>query len=256
MPRYILMRRIFQYLSVAVIGAVALCSPVALSAAVPDNDDIYEKTADPASPYYYPNLKLRFDEWSAPLTDDELFYLYYGYAFSDNYKPLQSDPHYVRVMEIMSKIAIEEPLVSDLDEMIMAAAQSLEHDPFSPQMLNIMAYAYGALGDKTREKAYYEKFNGIIRVIESTGDGLKEKSAMHIIMFSHAEDLVASKGWICKKSRVVSRNVEYLPFDVAHNKTKGYYFDFSRIYWNKPEGYTFKRERTWQFNNLKPREYK
>ena len=37
---------------------------------------------------------------------------------------------------------------------------------------------------------------------------------------------------------------------------KGYYFDYSRIYWNKPENYTFKRERTWQFNNLKPREYK
>ena len=32
--------------------------------------------------------------------------------------------------------------------------------------------------------------------------------------------------------------------------------NFERIYRNKPEGYTYKRERTWQFNNLKPREYK
>ena len=32
---------------------------------------------------------------------------------------------------------------------------------------------------------------------------------------------------------------------------KGYYFDYGRIYWKKPEqGY--KRERSWQFNNLKP----
>ena len=250
------MKKFAKYLLCAAVAAAILCPTVSLTAAVPDNDDIYSKTADPESPYYYPNMKLRFDEWSVPMADDELFYLYYGYAFSENYKPLQSDPYYVRVMEIMSKIAIEEPLVSDLDELIMAAAQSLEHDPFSPQMLNIMAYAYGALGDRGREKAYYEKFNGIIRVIESTGDGLKEKTPMHILMFSHAQDLVASKGWICKKSRVISRNVEYLPFDVSDKKTKGYYFDFSRIYWNKPEGYTFKRERTWQFNNLKPREYK
>lgn len=250
------MTRIFRYLLFAVLFSAAVGSTLSAAAAVPDNDDIYAKTADPSSPYYYPNLKMRFDEWSFPMADDELFYLYYGYAFSENYKPLQSDPYYVRVMEIMSKIAIEEPLVSDLDELIMAAAQSLEHDPFSPQMLNIMAYAYGALGDRGREKAYYEKFNGIIRVIESTGDGLKEKTPMHILMFSHAQDLVASKGWLCKKSRVISRNVEYLPFDVSDKKTKGYYFDFSRIYWNKPEGYTFKRERTWQFNNLKPREYK
>lgn len=250
------MTRIFRHLLFAVIVSAAVGSALSVTAAVPDNDDIYAKTADPASPYYYPNLKLRFDEWSIPMADDELFYLYYGYAFSENYKPLQSDPYYVRVMEIMSKIAIEEPLVSDLDELIMAAAQSLEHDPFSPQMLNIMAYAYGALGDRGREKAYFEKFNGILRVIESTGDGLKEKSPMHITMFSHAQDLIAAKGWTYKKGRVVSRNVEYVPFDVSHNKTKGYYFDFSRIYWNKPEGYTFKRERTWQFNNLKPREYK
>ena len=250
------MKKFAKYLLCAAVTAAILCPTVSLTAAVPDNDDIYSKTADPESPYYYPNMKLRFDEWSVPMADDELFYLYYGYAFSENYKPLQSDPYYVRVMEIMSKIAIEEPLVSDLDELIMAAAQSLEHDPFSPQMLNIMAYAYGALGDKGREKAYFEKFNGIIRVIESTGDGLKEKSAMHITMFSHATDLIASKGWSYKKSRVISRNVEYVPFEVARNKTKGYYFDFSRIYWNKPEGYTFKRERTWQFNNLKPREYK
>ena len=30
----------------------------------------------------------------------------------------------------------------------------------------------------------------------------------------------------------------------------------SRVYWNKPEGYTYQRDRTWQFNNLKPRTYK
>lgn len=238
------------------LAAAVVLTFASAAAAVPDNDDVYVKTADPDSPYYYPNLKLRFDEWAVPMADDELFYLYYGYAFADEYKPLQSDPYYTRVMEIMAKIAIEEPLVSDIDELIMAAAQSLEHDPFSPQMLNIMAYAYGALGDKAREKAYYEKFNGIIRAIESTGDGLREKSAMHITMFSHALDLIASRGWEYQKSRVVSRNVEYVPLASPHDKVKGLYFDFSRIYWNKPEGYTFKRERTWQFNNLKPREYK
>ena len=69
-------------------------------------------------------------------------------------------------------------------------------------------------------------------------------------------DYIASKGWSYGKAQVISRTVEYVPFEVARNKVKGYYFDYSRIYWNKPENYTFKRERTWQFNNLKPQEYK
>jgi len=62
------------------------------------------------------------------------------------------------------------------------------------------------------------------------------------------------------KARIVSRSVEFVPllkpYVVEGRKRRGFYFDFGRVYWNKPEGYTYKRDRTWQFNNLKPREYK
>ena len=62
------------------------------------------------------------------------------------------------------------------------------------------------------------------------------------------------------KARIVSRTVEFVPLTVPYvvegKKRKGFYFDFGRVYWNKPEGYTYKRDRTWQFNNLKPRTYK
>ena len=228
----------------------------AMEARTPDNDDIYAKIADSASPYYYPNLKMRYDQWIEPMASDEMHYLYYGYAYQPEYKPLDDNPYQTRVLEIMARVAIEEPAVSDLDELVLTAMSAYERDPFSPQILNVLAYAYGALGDKTREKAFYERLNGVLEVIAASGDGLKEKSPMHITMFSHALDYIASKGWTYGKSRVISRTVEYVPFEVARNKIKGYYFDFSRVYWNKPENYTFKRERTWQFNNLGPREYK
>jgi hypothetical protein len=119
-----------------------------------------------------------------------------------------------------------------------------------------LVYAYGAAGDKVREKAFADHLNGILRCIELSGDGLKEKSPMHIIMFSHGTDYIASKNIGYRKGQIMSRTVEFVPFDAPRNKVKGYYFDYSRVYWNKPENYTFKRERTWQFNNLKPREYK
>jgi hypothetical protein len=75
-------------------------------------------------------------------------------------------------------------------------------------------------------------------------------------MFSHGTDLIASKSIGYRKGQIMSRTVEFVPFDRTRDRVKGYYFDYSRIYWNKPENYTFKRERTWQFNNLKPQEYK
>lgn len=71
---------------------------------------------------------------------------------------------------------------------------------------------------------------------------------------------MASEGYTYGKSRIISRTVEFIPFTaprmVGDKKRKGLYYDFGRVYWNKPEGYTYKRDRTWQFNNLKPRTYK
>ena len=79
-------------------------------------------------------------------------------------------------------------------------------------------------------------------------------------MFDHATDALSAEGLASTKGRIVSRTVEFVPlvepYVVDGKKRRGFYFDFGRIYRNKPEGYTYKRDRTWQFNNLKPREYK
>ena len=239
----------------AVILFVALFTLVEMSAQTPINESILAKISDVNSHLYYPNLILRYKEGGA-MSDEEYHHLYYGYAYQATYRPLEVNPAMTRVQEIMARLSIDTPSVYDIDELIAAGIAAMEHDPFSPQLLNILAYAYGASGDKVREKAYADHLAGVLRAIERSGNGLKERTPMHIIMFSHGLDYIASKNINYLKGRIISRNVEFVPFDFPKNKVKGYYFDYSRIYWNKPENYTFKRERTWQFNNLKPREYK
>lgn len=232
-----------------------LFAAISVSAKTPDNDRIFAAINSVDSPFYYPNLMLRYQE-GKPMNDEEYHHLYYGYAFQPSYKPLEVNQAMSRVQEIMARISIDKPSIHDIDELIAAGVAAMEHDPFSPTLLNILVYAYGASGDRVRELAYSDHLNGILRCIEQSGDGLKEKSPMHIIMFSHGSDYIASKGIQHLKGQILSRTVEFVPFDFPRNKVKGYYFDYSRIYWNKPDNYTFKRERTWQFNNLKPREYK
>ena len=224
-------------------------------AIVPDNDKIFAHIHDSSSPFYYPNLMMRYQAGDT-LTEEEYHYLYYGFAYQSAYRPLNSNPGMTKVQNIMARLAIDTPSISDIDELIAACTEAMENDPFSPKLLNIMAYAYGTSGDKTREKIYADHLAAILKVIESSGTGAKEKEAMHIIMFSHGIDLIASKGWGNRKGKIISREVEFVPFDIPKGKLKGYFFNYSRIYWNKPEGYTFERERTWQFNNLKPRQYK
>ena len=222
---------------------------------VHDNDKIFAAIHDSKSQFYYPNLMMRYQAGD-PLTDEEYHYLYYGYAYQTAYRPLSDNPGMTKVHNIMARIAIDTPSVADIDELIAACSEAMEMDPFSPKLLNFMVYAYGTAGDRVREKIYADHLAAILRTIASSGTGAKEKEPMHIIFFSHGVDFIAAKGWNQRKGKIISRTVEFVPFDVPKDKLKGYYFDYSRIYWNKPDDYTFQRDRTWQFNNLKPREYK
>ena len=224
---------------------------------VPDEEDIIHKTVSVSSPFYYTNLMLKYKNGSSPLSDEEYYYLYYGYLYDESYKPFNENVALDKMLLIMAAVNPDQPTVMQLESLIENGIAAMEVDPFNPKMLNMMAYAYGALGDTHREQLYFNHLNGILSAIESTGTGLKEEERWHVLMFSHAYDLLASKGYDYGENRIVSRDAMFIPIaQRPKERTKGFYFDYSRIYRNKPDDVTFKRDRTWQFNNLKPREYK
>lgn len=234
--------------------------PVLAAAKVPDEEEITLRTFDSSSPYYLPVLLMRFNDPAQTLTDEEYHYLYYGYAYHDNYKPLESNPDMDRLLLLVSGVDPDAPDRETMEGLLALARRAAERDPFSPKLLNLMAFAHGALGHEAEEKAAYDRMNGIVRTILDSGDGLTQGSPRHILMFEHANDVLAAEGFDNERGRVVSRSVEFVPLVspqvIDGKKRKGFYFDFSRVYRNKPEGYTYKRDRTWQFNNLKPRVYK
>ena len=224
---------------------------------VPDEDDILHQTLSATSPYYYTNLMLKYRNGAEKLTEEEYFYLYYGYLYQESYRPFVENRALDEMLLIMSSVDVEMPSVAQLQSLIERGLEAMELDPFNPKVLNMLAFAYGALGDVQREQLYFDHLNGVLHTIESSGTGLKESSPWHILMFSHAYDLLASKGYQYGQSRIISRNVEYVPLTkVLKDRIKGFYFDYSRVYRNKPDEVVIKRDRTWQFNNLKPREYK
>lgn len=224
---------------------------------IPDEDDIIHQTLSTTSPYYYTNLLLKYRNGSEPLTDEEYYYLYYGFLYQEAYRPFTENRALDAMLAIMSGIDPERPTVGQLESLIERGIEAMECDPFCPKVLNMLAYAYGALDDPKREQLYFDHLNGILRAIESSGTGRKEESPWHILMFSHAYDLLASKGYRYSEARIISRSVEYISLTQKNaDKIKGFYFDYSRVYRNKPDDVTFKRDRTWQFNDLKPQEYK
>ena len=217
-----------------------LLLPALAAAKVPDEEDIQNKTMDAESPFYYPSLMMRYNAGDETLTDEDYHYLYYGYAYQESYKPLDSNPDLDKLLLMASGLDPDKPAVETLEAMLYTGEDALARDPFSPKILNLM--------------------QGVIRAIRESGDALTQKTPRHILMFDHALDVMATEGLSYDKSRIISRTVEFIPLTVPYTvegkKRKGLYYDFGRIYWNKPEGYTYKRDRTWQFNNLKPRTYK
>ena len=224
---------------------------------VPNEDDILHQTLSATSPYYYTNLMLKYRNVGEVMTAEEYFYLYYGYLYQEAYCPFVDNRALDEMLLIMSGVDIEKPMVSQLEALVERGVEAMELDPFNPKVLNMLAFAYGALGDAEREEQYFNHLNGVLNTIESSGTGLKESSPWHILMFSHAYDLLASKGYQYGQSRIISRSVEYVPLTKkSEDKAKGFYFDYSRVYRNKPDDVVIKRDRTWQFNNLRPQEYK
>ena len=251
------MKVAFRYLVLVALLFVSIPLSAQQEVVVPTEEEILSNTLNTSSPYYYTNLMLKYRIGAESLTAEEYFYLYYGYFFSDEYRPFVENKAFDDLMDVMSGLNPNEPTVGQLELIVERGVASLEVDPFSPKVLNILAYAYGALGDGTREQLYFDHLNGILGAINSSGTGLKEESPKHILMFSHAYDLLASQGYTYNEARIISRTVEYIPLtSKSHNSIKGFYFDYSRIYSRKPDDVAFKRERTWQFNNLPPTEYK
>lgn len=241
---------------------IALLSIVAHTAwsKIPDEDDILRKTMDSSSPYYYTSLMVRYNNLER-LSEDEYHYLYYGFTYQDDYRPMATNSAFEELLASLPTYNIESPNRAELEHIISLCKDAMVLDPFSPTVLNMLVFAYGAMGDTKTEEAYFYHLHGIMECIKSSGDGRGEKYPMHIIMFSHAVDVVSSMGLQSKRAEIVSRNVEYIPLESPRKlpdgkKIRGFYFDYSRIYRNKPEEVTFKKKRTWQFNGLKPREYK
>ncbi len=237
-----------------------LLIPLLSEAKVPDEADITAKILDAESEYYYPNLMMRYQNGDLTLSDEAYHYLYYGYAYQEGYRPLETNEAMDKLLMLAATLDPDRPEVARLEKILLAADEALQRDPFSPQILNLKAYAYGALGNAEQERIAYEQMRRVMMTIEDSGDGQTQKTPCHILMFDHALSMMASYGLSHSKPRIISREVEFIPLneprEIMGRKIKGYYFDYSRIYRNKPEGYVFKRDRTWQFNNLRPREYK
>lgn len=211
---------------------MAVVSVLSVRGQVPDNDAIRMAVSDHNSEFYYPNLLARYYKGDTTLTRQDYHYLYYGFAFQDEYTPLDPIPGEVDVLMILENN--RELSRDDAENIIYQASKVMQKDPFNLSNINFMTYAYSILGDKEREKISAMRLQMVFETIDSSGTGDSEKSAWHVLFFSHVNDFLAIKGFEARSRRIVSRSVEYVTLKNPMKKNKGVYFDYSRAYSKPP----------------------
>lgn len=228
---------------------LALLPVLAMAQRVPDNEDVLAKTIDASSPYYYPRLMERYIHGDTTLTLDDYHYLYYGFAYADNYRPMESDPARIDVLEVF--VATDMPDSLQLLRVVESGERVMHSDPFSPQNLNFLTFAYGKLGNRHMEKVCYDRFTKVMQTIALSGTGRREDSPWHVLTFQHAADFTAWRGGEINNRQVRSRSVEYIQLKTKDmDGNRGYFFDFSRVYLKRPETEKPKEERKWKINDL------
>ena len=236
-----------RYILLLTVFACLVAPPKGRTQQVPDNDAILRATIDQASPYYYPALYSRYTSGDTTLTEEDFRHLYYGFVWRPEYKPFETPAARAELLHVLEKDSLSQ---NDFRKIVEYGEEIVRTEPFDPSTLNFLVYAYGSLGDTLNERINHHRLNGILGAIESSGTGLSEDSPWHVLYFSHTRDLLASLDIVCGKEKVISRSIAYMPLLVRQKGIKGYYFDFGRIYWYRPDKLPEKRSNGWEFNGI------
>jgi hypothetical protein len=238
------MKRFF--LSIVAVICVGIAPAQTPDVRVPTEETVLGAILPDQSPYLYLPMMIRYMEGDTTLTDDHYYYLYYGYAYQAEYDPNREPPGEAVMYDIFKNTV--HPTREQVLALIEAGRENMTVDPFSPSNINMMTWAYQMAGDSLNAARSAHRFRGIVKAITMSGTGMREKLPWHILRFSHAADVVAALGQQIENRQVRTREVEYIQVKRNSAGVKGYYFDFSRVYWKPFEGERVKKQSKWMFN--------
>ena len=193
----------------------------------PDYKKIEISISDPESERYYTKLLNRFKEADIELTLEDFRHLYYGFLFHKDYSAYGFSTHSDSLNTLLRQEELSE---EDFAEVVRLEKLILEKAPFNPRDLNILAYANLQTGDTLAAMKAEYQLEMVMEAILSTGDGLKEKSAWHVISVSHEYDLINFLGFQFEGSQsLTKKGCDYLKVAENEANIEGFYFDVNML---------------------------
>lgn len=216
----------------------------------PDQDAIEKAVFSDESPYFYPKLFDRYLVGDTTLNIQDYRHLYYGYIYQDNYRPLETLNYADSITVLLAKNSSDSTLGIHLfDNLERYAIKALSIEPFNLNYLNILVYISQKRGDLDLAELFAYKMYMIKQTIFSSGTGLAKDSPWHILYRNDEQDILGSLGITYSRSIVVSASIEYFHLPEKDGDNRGYYFEISRLYLKKPEGYAPRPSKRFEINS-------
>ncbi len=197
----------------------------------PDYEAIEKATTDPDSDDHYPKLMKRYKEGDTTLTIKEYRKLYYGNFFFED----ADEPDYELITALNDSLKTYEQKDSltekDYRRVIELSEMYVESTPFNMRRIYELYGLHMMVRDTAKAEIYMDKVSKLVRTILSTGDGLTEKTAFHVLEVGHEYFILSAIGFSFGGSQSLTRNqCDYLTVMDNDAGVEGLYFDVNQIF--------------------------
>lgn len=195
----------------------------------PNYDVIKDSIQSESSEFYYTKLMEKYLKGDISMTLQEKHFLYYGYVYHENYFPYEIITSAI-VEEIREKFKSDTLTQESYDEILGLTIEILEINPFHTIALNYQRYLYDYLRKETERDIARRKSEIIFDAIYSTGDGLSEETAFHVILVLHDYYMISALGYEFGDSQQLVNKCDYMTLKENDERLEGLYFDVSACF--------------------------
>ena len=197
----------------------------------PNYELIKKEIQDKASNFYYPKLLERLAVNDTLLSKEDYDHLYFGYVFDPKFDAFYKSADEEKLSEYYRSGKLDE---KDYDKIIKLAEHAITVYPFDLRPMNYLAYIYHLKGDEINAKKMAIRFNKILGIILSSGNGLTCETGFHVISVSD-EYMLLNTLKLKVKAQSLTGNCDYMSFEKGMYKVDGLYFNIEKILKNEME---------------------
>lgn len=193
----------------------------------PDYKKISKAIEKTGSSTFYPRLMERYLAQDTTLSPKDYHLLYYGFSLQPEYAPLAQQPFADSLMTILHKDQITP---DQYNTVIKYCNEILKKSPFDMRYLDPLIYVYRMKGNNDLAARLEFKLGRIIETIFSTGDGLTQETAFHLISASHEFDMLRALGFgVNGKQSLKSGQCDFQKVETNDYGIDGIYFNVSAL---------------------------